>query len=320
VRDAQHAEPVLLAPSWGQNHHSLQFQKQNSLAWHLQAAGYAVFLLSHRGVREAISPGTRGSWDFDDIVQLDLPAILDSVLERSDYSRVHWVGHGLGGQLLYGHLANEGPERIACGSTICAPVRFESPPTRAKALGLALRLLPGEMQLPTRGFGKIASPALSVDSPWMEQLGHRQTHGDMARGMLLHGTENLSSSLIQQVLTWTERGFLSDRHGHQDVAAALEGERTPLQIIATDGDHLCPPEAAFAIEDFWDGPVDRLRLDAGWGHQDPILAPEAKSTVFPRVEKWLGQNRSCLHQHATEAEEVASHHEREMSQPAHQLG
>ena len=143
-------EPVLLAHGLGLNHHSLQYDQEHSLAWRLQEAGFSVFLLSHRGDHGAMPPSEAQAWDFDNIATQDAPAAIDAILARTGFMKLHWVGHGLGGQLLYGYLANEGAENIASASTLCAPVRFDSPKSGARAMGMALRLLPAQMELPTR--------------------------------------------------------------------------------------------------------------------------------------------------------------------------
>jgi pimeloyl-ACP methyl ester carboxylesterase len=291
VQSSGVGEPVILAPGLGLNHHSLQYEQQNSLAWCLQRAGFAVFFFSHRGAHGAAPPSEAKAWDFDDIAQRDLPVAIDTILEHTAFNKLHWVGHGLGGQLLYAYLANEGEGRIASASTLCAPVRFESPPSAARAMGFALGLLPAHFELPTRSLGRLFSPALKTDSSWMEQLGSLQGDGATARGLLLHGTENLGAGLLRQLLRWTELGFLSDRSGHQDLAACLEGMHFPLQVLATEGDRSCPPEAAFAVLDFLDGPTDRICLDESWGHRDPLFAPEAKDRVFSKVCAWIERHR-----------------------------
>ena len=296
-------EPVILAPSMGLNHHSLQFSRQSSIAWKLQEAGFAVFFFTQRGDHGAIPPSSPHSWDFDDITRQDVPATIEGVLERTEFQRIHWVGHGLGGQLLVGYLANEGDAFLASASLLCAPVRFQSPASRARALQFAMRLLPSQLELPTRGLSRLTSPAFGEDSPWMEHLGNLKGDSSVARGLLLHGTENLGAGLLKQVSLWTERGFLSDRSGQQDLASCLEGLSLPVFLLASEGDRSCPPEAAFALDLFLDGPVDRLRPDASWGHTDPLLAEDAAHQVFPRILSWVQKHRRKSWAKITEVEE-----------------
>jgi hypothetical protein len=96
---------------------------------------------------------------------------------------------------------------------------------------------------------------------------------------------------------------LSDRTGQQDLASCLEGLSLPVFILATEGDRSCPPEAAFALDLYLDGPVERLRLDASWGHTDPLLAADASDLVFPRLLSWIQQHRRKSWAKITEVQE-----------------
>jgi poly(3-hydroxyalkanoate) synthetase len=66
------------------------------------------------------------SWNVDDVVRYDVPAILDYVEKETGQSRVNWVGHSLGGMMMFPFLElSTEPERIAnfvgMGSTIINP-------------------------------------------------------------------------------------------------------------------------------------------------------------------------------------------------------
>jgi len=299
-------EPILLAHDLGFNHHSLQFHRDRSLAWALQAAGFAVFFLAHRGDHGTVAPTKPGPWDFDTIAQIDVPAVVDAILERTGFERLSWVGHGFGGQLLYAYLANTTENRIASASCLCAPVRFTSPKSHARAMRMALGLLPANFELPTRKISRALSPALRSGSTQMKQLGLQSADGETARGLLLHATENLGAGLLRQVLGWAERGYLSDSSGYQDLAACMEGIELPFQLIASKGDDSCPPASAFAVTDFIDGPIDTVTLDTSWGHRDPLLSPKAATAVFPQIVTWMNKHRKLAWGHVVDVQESES--------------
>jgi pimeloyl-ACP methyl ester carboxylesterase len=296
-------EPILLAHDLGFNHHSLQLHRDHSLAWALQNAGFAVFFLAHRGDHGTLAPTKVKPWDFDTIAQFDVPAVVDAILERTGFEKLSWVGHGFGGQLLYAYLANTTENRISSASCLCAAVRFASPRSHARAMRMVLGLLPANFELPTRTISRALSPALKSGSAQMKHLGLQSAEGETARGLLLHGTENLGAGLLRQVLGWAERGFLSDRSGNQDLAACMEGTELPMQLIASKGDDSCPPAAAFAVADFLDGPIDTLTLDTSWGHRDPLLSPKATTAVFPQVVTWMNTHRKLAWGHVVDVQE-----------------
>ena len=277
-------EPVVLAHGLGVNRHSLDFDPKLSLARALQAEGYAVYLLEHRGDRSAIAPPKPRPWDFDDLATQDLPAALDQVREHSGFERVLFVGHGLGGQLLYAHLAHTRGDDVAAACAISAPVRFTAATSRARNLRQAMRLLPGNLRLPARAASALSATSLQVEG---------QTEGPVHRGLLVHGSEDLHVGLLRQVLLWFEAGALVDRDDRIDYACALHGLKTPLQLVTSWGDRLCRPEDATAVLAHVAGPTDLVELDASWGHLDPLLGREAGSSVHPHIVRFLGRFRGA---------------------------
>ena len=61
-------EPVVLAPGLGFNEKTLDANTDRSLARFLQAAGFDVFILTHRASRLAVPPPHQQGFNFDDIV------------------------------------------------------------------------------------------------------------------------------------------------------------------------------------------------------------------------------------------------------------
>ncbi|MCB9764883.1 MAG: alpha/beta hydrolase [Alphaproteobacteria bacterium] len=285
-------EPVVLAHGLGVNRHSLDYGGPLSLGRALSAAGFEVFLLEHRGDRSAIAPPSAPPFDFDDIVHQDLPAALGRVLEETGFARALMVGHGLGGQAIYGALAVSRGAELAAATTICAPARFPRPRTTATALALARQLIPPGLTLPTRAAAALMAPSARAEGAG--GLASAALPGEVARGLLLHGTEDLSGALLRQILLWLERGSLCDRGDRLDYVAALAGLDTPLQIVCAEGDPLCRPAQAEAALGPLAGPTEVLRLGEQWGHLDPLLSTEAPQAVFPAVVAWLERwRRRC---------------------------
>eukprot|EP00291_Cryptomonas_curvata_P011844 CAMPEP_0172189260 /NCGR_PEP_ID=MMETSP1050-20130122/22418_1 /TAXON_ID=233186 /ORGANISM="Cryptomonas curvata, Strain CCAP979/52" /LENGTH=153 /DNA_ID=CAMNT_0012863921 /DNA_START=321 /DNA_END=779 /DNA_ORIENTATION=+ len=92
-----------------------------SLAVFLAERGYDVWALELRGHGRSQKPpwlqnvlhqgfnvpngDAEGSWSVMAYIQHDLPAAVDYVRSRTGAARVHWVGHSMGGIVVYSWLA-----------------------------------------------------------------------------------------------------------------------------------------------------------------------------------------------------------------------
>ncbi len=282
-------EPLVLAHGLGMNHHSLDFRAGCSLARAAWREGYDVYLLAHRGDRHAVPPPRAQGFDFDDIVDLDLPAALARVLELSGASRALWIGHALGGQLLYGHLARGGADQLAAGIAMCAAVTFPAPASTARVAALAARLLPASWQLPTRALHRAMAP-LGGPTAWAQLCD--DVEGPALRGLMVDGVDDLHTGLLRQVARWVSTGHLCDRDDRFDYVAGLRGVRCPTLVVAAAGDNVCPPSAARPAADAL-GLDDSgwLELGADWGHLDPVLGRRAPDEVYDRLLAWLETHR-----------------------------
>ncbi len=150
----------------------------------LAARGYEVYVFDIRGSGENARIGRsdrinkclrqtflceRGEsgWTVDDLVKYDVPAILDYVERETGHNRVNWVGHSLGGMLVFPYLeVSPHPERIAnfvgMGSTI---IQAETPQTDMLRANQGLRLL-SLVASP----GRLGRPLAFVRVPGMDMI------------------------------------------------------------------------------------------------------------------------------------------------------
>ena len=187
--------PVILCHGLGLNA-TFWTITDNHLPAQLSERGYEVYVFDIRGSGENGRPGRddrvnrflrqtplreRGesSWTVDDLVRYDVPAILDYVERETGQSRVNWVGHSLGGMMMFPfiELSTE-PERIATfvgmGSTI---IQAKTPQTDMLQANLAIRALLERRQRRANG----PAPDVFPDA----------RHGNHRR-VLLHGRKRRS--------------------------------------------------------------------------------------------------------------------------------
>ena len=156
----------------------------NHLPAQLAAHGYEVYVFDFRGSGENAKVGrcdrvnkvlrqtflcerAESGWTVDDLVKYDVPAILDYVERDAGRNRVNWIGHSLGGMLVFPYLElSPHPERIAnfvgMGSTI---VQAETPQTDMLRANQGLRLL-SLVASP----GRLGRPLAFVRIPGMEMI------------------------------------------------------------------------------------------------------------------------------------------------------
>lgn len=283
----QPGEPVLLVHGLGC---SRGFDyTETSLVGALRARGFDVFVAEHRGDPNAVSPSGRAAFDFDDIAAQDVPAMLAAVRRITGFERVLWVGHAMGGQLLYAHLARGGAPDLAAAVTLAARVRFEAPPSQARLAALTATLLPPSWALPARVVQRALS-AFSEPDRWSSVA--RDVPGAVGRGFMLHGTQDVPAGLIRQVGRWFAAGTLCDRGDRLDYLAALQGVALPVLGVAAEGDRICPPDQARPAIDALQPELTRwLCLGPELGHLDLLLGQQSGALVFPEVVSWLDRWR-----------------------------
>lgn len=277
------AEPVILAHGLGGSHRDFALEAGRGLAQALRGAGFAVYLLEHRGDPCAVAPTDFPSFTLDDIATRDVPAAIDRVVEHSGYPRVLWVGHGLGAQLYCLARALGDERRIAAASLLAPAVRFTSPASTLRTAGLVAALLPRGWVLPTRRLQQLLTPWVSDGA----DVASPDTQAALARGRLRHGSGDIHAGVVRQVARWVAEGGITDSTGRLDVLAA---QRPALaQVIIPSEDPACPPGAAEPLAAVLGAEV--VHLPPGWGHLDPLLGEHAPAEVHARIVEFFGRAR-----------------------------
>ena len=113
--------PVLLCHGLGANRLTFDIDEQVSLASFLAAQGYDVYAVDLRGHGKSQKPRSftnkKWGWGFNDYCLKDLPTAIEHILKTTDKAKLHFIGHSMGGVLLYS-LAALQDSRIQSGVTI----------------------------------------------------------------------------------------------------------------------------------------------------------------------------------------------------------
>ena len=192
-------------------------RRDDSFAARLASAGIDVYVADLRGHGRSTPPraGT-GNWSFDDLVELDLPAIVGAVAEVSQRapSELAILGHSLCGLVSTAALgANRipRPRRLVLAATSV----WLGGSWRRRALMAAYRAV-------TSVLGKAPIRALRI------------------------GPADEAATYVEQLTGWARSARWTSLRGH-DYLAALESIDVPTHAFASTGDWMCRPADAERI-------------------------------------------------------------------------
>jgi predicted alpha/beta hydrolase len=289
--------PVIVCGGYACNRHFVDYDERYSLARFLARAGFDAWVLELRG-RGLSYPGAGcvqpSSWTFDDLVDFDVPTAVRHVAGATGRD-VAWVGHSMGGMVLYAYLGSEAAAPVSAGVTIASPLVF---PRAASELltriGRVLLSLPFTDVIPQRWvltglwsvLGHSAAAAVGMNPDNVD----RALIGDALRRFM----SDVPRAKLQQLAHWAVDGVFCSTDGRVDYRAGLRHVTTPLLVVAGSADRLATPAAVReALQRLVAAPAAYLEFGrahghrADYGHVDLILGHAAPEEVFPAVAGWL---------------------------------
>lgn len=292
----------MLLHGLGSNGSHFDLDEQHSLARHLNMEGYDVWIVELRGNGLSEKPGIldrskRWDWDFDTYLNLDLPECISFILAKSGQKKLHWIGHSMGGILLYAWLTIYGDEEIASGAAIASSHDYSASMSQFKAF---LPLKQYADYLPPVPIGKLKkwlSPLAGRFENPVETFYYYQpnTEPHIQREVLKKSFEVIPVPLLLQLATAIEPGGMRSRDGKILYGEGLEKTEAPILMIAGSVDAQCPPEAT---KKSWDTlrekSASRFAVfgkaqghNEDYGHFDLFVGRNARHEVFPAISEWL---------------------------------
>ncbi|MFK7927000.1 MAG: alpha/beta hydrolase [Myxococcota bacterium] len=288
-------EPVVLVHGLGANHYNWDFRAEVSPVDELVDLGFDVWVPGLRGDPDATPPSrkARGAITFDQHAELDVPAILDEILTDSPHSQVLWVGHSMGGMLLYTTLSHS-PDQIRAGMAIASPVTFSNSLRNHKLLrrfGFLVASKRGRVR--ARG---LARTFVGV-RPLVRQVGDPEyLERALLKGLVKHALVDLPRPLLRQARVWLQEESLC----HTDGRPWLDLDSTPLPsppllILGSPSDRIASDlDVAQACQVFADCTYVELGTNSGfshdYGHIDPIFGRTAEEEITPMIVDFLVQH------------------------------
>jgi pimeloyl-ACP methyl ester carboxylesterase len=295
--------PVVLCHGLAANRASFDLAPECSLARHLATRGFDVWSLELRGHGCSDRPTwfglRRWGWCFDDYLRKDIPAALALVRAETGAERVHFVGHSMGGILLYAHLGQGGERDIASGVAIGSSLDYSASHSEFHNF-VPLAGVAGVLPfIPFGPLARLGAPLCGRFTNPVEKFNCCRSNVDphLARRLYATAIHSCSTPVMVQLASAFHPGGLRSRDGTTAYLEALARVKVPVLALAGTSDLQCPPDAARATLDNLAAPGRRFvafgRVHGqsnDYGHFDMIIGRRAADEVYPVITDFLEHN------------------------------
>ena len=308
TKPAPGRRPVLLLHGIVTNSRNLDLDARHSLARWLASRGIDAWALSVRGKGDSARPALIGggkSWDwtFDTYAELDVPAALAFIRQRTSADKIDCVGHSLGGMMLYAVLARGGPPAALVGSiaVLGSPLgfrwgpRFDGLAALGAAIGKRLPWVP--ITVPTIAF----LPLLESYPESIASIFYNPQNVSAAlwSSFLAVGVDDEPGTLIAQAQRWLDTDRFVSADGKVDYGAGLSRVQNPALVVAGKVDQLGFVPLVRRGYDALGGPkrwvlvAEENGASADYGHMDLLLGEKAPQDVFVHVERFFREQAAA---------------------------
>jgi polyhydroxyalkanoate synthase len=288
-------EPVLLVHGLNANQNNFTAPADGCLVDYLSGRGYDCWTLDLRGTRSSESPAGYGrdTVTIEDYVLRDLPAAIDHIRKATGHGKVHYVGHSLGGLLLYAYAQAHGVDKIASGTTLGAPTQFTTVrsmlPEPLVQLVKRLPWLGGEMLRCALPLAKLTGKGISVFPINLDNLPEGMGLGDFYPII-----DDPAPLVHAQIFAWADRGEITLREDSLNLSRGFDDMKFPLLAVYAPRD---PFVSLVSAEAFFKGihHADKKMIvcsvengcAADYGHCDLAFGREGGRDVFEPVMQWM---------------------------------
>lgn len=290
--------PVLLLHGLGANARNMDVDEDHSLARWLVAHGREAWTLSLRGTGSSDDPdrsaGRPPGYAFDVYWKDDLPTALQEIERVTHAGPVDFVGHSMGGLVLYAYLS-QGGTGVHAAVTLGSPTRLDWG-TRAEPMLVRFGpLVPLGLSLPFSFGAHVAAPFHGLADEPLQRFFYEPTNTPVPvmRALMAYGTADISSGVLEQFIGWMATGRFASADGRLDFRAGLAHVTTPVLVVAGRLDHVALTPGVRDGYRALGGPKQWLLVcpangaGAEYGHMDLVVGDHAPHDVFTPLLNFL---------------------------------
>ena len=273
----------------------------HSLAEHLAEQGYDCYVPELRGAGKSQTPS--GGFTLSDYLERDVPALLETVVQKSGHARVAWIGHSMAGFLpiMYGIEKPDAPlsRVVALASTLDYRLGYSAHRNlmRMRPLMKLINTIPynllSRMNALVAGVGPRFMP---------EAINFYRANVDrsVCRALLAKGFTPIPTALLESLASsFSEDGFWRDTPNGRVIYMQRAHEfRTPTLLLSGNRDKHCSELAVQTTFDALQGVTDKGVAFFGrehghaenYGHFDLIVGKRAQREVWPLISAFLAKD------------------------------
>jgi pimeloyl-ACP methyl ester carboxylesterase len=293
------AMPVILVHGIITNKYFMDLDTDHSLAYHLKTLGYDVYAVSLRGCGKSYTEPGNENFSFDDMVERDVPAIIEEVCNISGKPKINWVAHSMGAMILYSYLGisqKKQKDKIKSFVSLGGPGNLaHSSPVIGK---IALKYISFSKRVDIKLLAKFILPFVSMfNSPLKEFFYNPQVTPKNTVKKMLFGIENIPDGLMTQMLDWVAKGgdivSLDKKYNYTELQTGIT---CPILFIAGGYDNVATPSSLKSVYNKVSSKYKEfhtISLSEGfsgdYGHACLVMGQNAKREIFPLIEKFLAK-------------------------------
>jgi len=304
--------PVLLCHGISANGRHMDLDETHSLARWFVSQGREAWILSIRGTglsdRADRRAGRAPGYSFDTVWQQDFSAAIDYVRThaqawpahlRGTNADIDYVGHSMGGMLIYAYLS-QGGEGVNAAVTLGSPTRLDGGGDLQPRVIAATRTViapDGVIPMENGALVSMAWQGRTEDSLFERLLYNpANTTPESWRRLVAIGTADISGALWLQFGRWVETGAFDSADGKIDYRRDMSRIRTPVLVVSGKVDRIAPPPAVKDGYRALGGPkrfllmAEENGVQADYGHMDYLLGERASTELWPHLLDFLAEH------------------------------
>lgn len=294
-----HDYPVIVCHGLGSNKFSWDLGEK-SIARFLKSRGFDVWLIDLRGSGGSTKPSPfnryRYDYNFDRYVFYDVKTAIKFVKEKTGSPKVFWVGHSMGGMVIYAYMARVEKESLKAVVTVGSPVDFFLPTVLYRIAHYTRDIVYGMRFFPVRPLAQMLSPLGKVPVEAMDILvwDSKNIEPSVRRKAMANAVDNVSGEVMKEFVMWFINRDFTTADGIHSYKTALSVVDVPVLFIAGARDGLAPPQSIYEAYRIL-GTEDKRFIIASrangfradYAHTDLIMGRYVEEEIYPLIEKWF---------------------------------